>query len=134
MKKIISLFVVLLCVQFFITAQEEPTYFKTIKKEDNTIFIGLSNKKVWTDQEVRNIYAQYKLDNMDEKSRIWENSFTAEELEKVSQIFRDSYDYSIAYGSYIEDWHGFGILATFYLGEDENGKYLFKIFEIGTVL
>ena len=134
MKKIFSLIIVLFCVQFFITAQEEPTYFKTIEKEDNTIFIGLSNKKVWTDQEVRNIYAQYKLDNMDEKSRIWENSFTAEELEKVSQIFRDSYDYSIAYGSYIEDWHGFGILATFYLGKDENGKYLFKIFEIGTVL
>lgn len=134
MKKLFSLLMVILCFQFIIFAQEEPTYFKTIEKEDNTIFIGLSNKKVWTDQEVRNIYAQYKLDNMDEKSRIWENSFTAEELEKVSQIFRDSYDYPIAYGSYIEDWHDFGILATFYLGKDENGKYLFKIFEIGTVL
>lgn len=134
MKKILSLFIMLFCVQFLVTAQEEPTYFKTIEKESNTIFIGLSNKKVWTDQEVRNIYAQYKLGNMDEKSRIWENSFTAEELEKVSQTFRDSYDYSIAYGSYIEDWHDYGILATFYLGKDENGKYLFKIFEIGTVL
>ncbi|MBC6713750.1 hypothetical protein [Treponema sp. Marseille-Q3903] len=134
MKKLFSLIIVLFCVQFLVTAQEEPTCFKIIEKESNTIFIGLSNKKVWTDQEVRNIYAQYKLDNMDEKSRIWDNSFTAEELEKVSQTFRDSYDYSIAYGSYIEDWHDYGILATFYLGKDENGKYLFKIFEIGTVL
>ena len=64
MKKLFSLIIVLFCVQFLVTAQEEPTYFKTIEKESNTIFIGLSNKKVWTDQEVRNIYAQYKLDNM----------------------------------------------------------------------
>ena len=134
MKKILSLITVLFCVQFLITAQEESSYLKKIEKESNTIFIGLSNKKVWTDQEVRNIYAQYKLENMDEKSRIWENSFIAEELEKVSQDFRDSYDYSIAYGSYIEDWHGYGILATFYLGKDENGKFLFKVFEIGNVL
>lgn len=133
MKKIFSIIFVILCFQFFITAQES-NYVKIIENDSDTIYIGLSNKTVWTDQEVRNLYAQYKLDNMKKKSRIWENSFTAEELEKVSQFFRDAYDFSIAYGSYIDDWHEEGILATFYLGKSEDGKYLFKIFEIGELL
>ena len=133
MKKVLSLLFVIFCFNCFISAQES-TYVKVIENDKDTIYIGFSNKNVWTDQEVRNLYAQYKLDNMKKKSRIWENSFTAEELEKVGQFFRDAYDFSIAYGSYIDDWHDEGILATFYLGKTKDGKYLFKLFEIGELL